>query len=83
MGIAAVRDAFTRATAGAATCTAARMLYEREAGVEWQRLEFDGHFMANGKPFAVRSERIGRQGDLTAAAAATAAELLKEQGASP
>jgi hypothetical protein len=85
MAIKQVREAFTRAGNGVLICTAARLLYAQESGVEHQYLEFDGHFVANSKPFAVRSDRIGKQGDLAAAAAATAAKLLKqeEQPAAP
>lgn len=79
MGIAAVRDAFTAAMNGTATVTHARLRYENQNAVEYQRLEFDGHFVANGKPFKVRSDRINRQGDLLAAAAATAANLLAQE----
>jgi hypothetical protein len=81
MGIADIKKAFTQAGGGAVTCTQARLLYDREAGTEYQYLEFDGHFVADSKPFFIRSDRIAAQGNLSAAAAATAAKLLEQQGA--
>lgn len=81
MGIVQIREAFNAAAQGKAVCTHARLKYERENDTEWQRLEFDGHFVANSEAFSVRSDRIGRQGDVTKAASDTAAALLGRAGA--
>jgi hypothetical protein len=87
MGIADIKKAFIQAGGPTVTCTQARLLYDREiiAGkpTEYQYLEFDGHFVANSNPFSIRSDRIAAQGNLSAAAAATAAKLLEQQGAAP
>jgi hypothetical protein len=77
MGTAQIRDAFNQAVNGQLVCTRARLTYERQNDVEYQRLEFDGHFVRNSEPFTIRSDRIGKQGDLLAATRDTAARALK------
>lgn len=67
---------FQQAIKGKATCTAARLSYEHADDREYQRLEFDGFFVANSQPYTIQSDRIGPQGDLPEATRVTAANLL-------
>lgn len=83
MGMVDVRNAFNGEVKGAATLTSATMNYERVDAIDFQRLEFEGSFVADNTPFVIRSDRIAPQGDLMEAARATAARLLREHDRKP
>jgi hypothetical protein len=80
MSIADVRKAFGEALGPHGTVTAARKTIDRHDEVEYDRLEFEGIFVADSAPFDIRSDRIRPGGDLAEAARAVAARLLKERG---
>lgn len=77
MSVAKLRNAFNEVALPLATCVKSRLYYERANDIEMQRLEFDGHFVADSEPFAIRSDLIRPNGDLIAASRATAERLLK------
>ncbi len=76
MGIVDIRNAFTQASDGKLTCTAARMRYVASNGhPEWQQLEFEG-IKADGTPFDVICDPVSPGGDLLGAASAAALKLI-------
>jgi hypothetical protein len=80
MGIADVRKAFADALGAYGTVTKATKTIDRHDGVEYDRLEFEGVFVADNAPFTIRSDRIRPGGDLATAARLTAEGLLKQRG---
>lgn len=73
MGIAEIRQAFQTALPDRYSCTSAKMRYGRQGEQEVQLLEFEGIGPADA--FKIVSDPIPPNGNLLAAAAATAAKV--------
>jgi len=78
MGTKELRETFNSVTGPLATCTAARLTYERPDGKEVQILTFEG-ILPDGMPFSIRSEPIPPRGVVELAARETAQRLLEQK----
>ena len=79
MGVREIRQAFNEVTGKEANCMTALLEYERAQNVEWQVLYFSGNY-ADGSTFAIRSDRIRPNGDVTEMTRATARRVLEQKG---
>ncbi len=80
MGVRELRDAFQEVIGSEGSVVKALLEYERigMAQTEYQVLYFSGNY-ANGSGFSIKSDRVGKDGDILAEARATAGRLLSER----
>ncbi len=77
-GIAAIRDAFQRASDGKLVCLDARMTYDHSDGPDRQTLRFIGRWAADGATFDV-TDTVAAGAPLAPHAQAMAREMIKEK----
>lgn len=78
MGVSDLQSAFNDAAASAFTCTRAFLGYTQAHDTEWQILEFRGTD-SNGAEFIAKSDPVRPNGDIIAAAVATAKRLIDQR----